>query len=617
MKRLLLALLTMASLCASEADQDIFQPTSYSPPASLTIDAGVGLYGIWDFTGATVLGLPASGGLPVGGTTNQVLAKKSATDYDTQWVTPTGGAGTPAGINMQVQFNDNGVFGASTKFTFNKTSGATQINGDLTVGQFGSYRDLYAQYINVSGAFQGNGAIPTGGGLGQVLAKTDASDYDVGWVTPSTGGTATPGGATTQVQFNDAGAFNGDAGLTYDKAGKILTVGTQIKTTTAFGGIVFNAAGSDGLLNVTTNHEVGLFLGSGVVMDYQGGQLVVTIASNYALGWTASGGANGLPDIALRRNAAGVLEVDNGTAGTFADLKVKNLIASGAVTGNGSVPTGGGTGQVLGKNTATNYDLGWITPPTGSGLPTGGNTGQLLTKKSAANGDAQWSDPKVTTRVIMLTSGSGTYTPSNGGCKALFVECMGAGGGSAGSLGTATPTAAASGGGGGGSYGAKYILGPAVNYTYVIGVGGTAGTATPTAGGNGGDTTFGATTPITGFGGGGSAIPTAGTNTVISGVSGPPNGNPATCNCDLYISGNAGMPGMRYNNAGAASAYGGFGGGSHWGGNVWSSSATNANGVSGVGWGYGAGASGGASINATGRTGATGNDGAIRITEIY
>jgi len=31
-------------------------------------------------------------GVPVGGTTNQVLAKSSATDYATQWVTPSGGA---------------------------------------------------------------------------------------------------------------------------------------------------------------------------------------------------------------------------------------------------------------------------------------------------------------------------------------------------------------------------------------------------------------------------------------------------------------------------------------------------------------------------------------------
>jgi hypothetical protein len=36
------------------------------------------------------------------------------------------------------------------------------------------------------------------------------------------GGSGTPGGSDTQVQFNDGGTFGGDAGLTYDKTNNIL-----------------------------------------------------------------------------------------------------------------------------------------------------------------------------------------------------------------------------------------------------------------------------------------------------------------------------------------------------------------------------------------------------------
>ena len=57
------------------------------------------------------------------------------------------------------------------------------------------------------------------GSAGQVLI-TDGGGT-LSWSTLSTG---TPGGSTTQVQFNDAGAFGGDAGLTYDKTNDILTV---------------------------------------------------------------------------------------------------------------------------------------------------------------------------------------------------------------------------------------------------------------------------------------------------------------------------------------------------------------------------------------------------------
>ena len=42
------------------------------------------------------------------------------------------------------------------------------------------------------------------------------------------GGAATPGGADTQVQFNDGGALGGDAGLTYDKTTDKLTVAGDI-----------------------------------------------------------------------------------------------------------------------------------------------------------------------------------------------------------------------------------------------------------------------------------------------------------------------------------------------------------------------------------------------------
>ena len=42
------------------------------------------------------------------------------------------------------------------------------------------------------------------------------------------GGSGTPGGATTQVQFNNAGAFGGDAGLTYNAATDALTLGGEL-----------------------------------------------------------------------------------------------------------------------------------------------------------------------------------------------------------------------------------------------------------------------------------------------------------------------------------------------------------------------------------------------------
>ena len=58
-------------------------------------------------------------------------------------------------------------------------------------------------------------------GAGQAAQGVDASGNAQGCFTPAGGGT--PGGATTQVQFNDGGVFGGDAGLTYNKTTDVLT----------------------------------------------------------------------------------------------------------------------------------------------------------------------------------------------------------------------------------------------------------------------------------------------------------------------------------------------------------------------------------------------------------
>jgi hypothetical protein len=45
------------------------------------------------------------------------------------------------------------------------------------------------------------------------------------------GGGGTPGGADTQIQFNDGGAFAGDSGFTFDKTNNALTLGGATVTT--------------------------------------------------------------------------------------------------------------------------------------------------------------------------------------------------------------------------------------------------------------------------------------------------------------------------------------------------------------------------------------------------
>jgi hypothetical protein len=65
------------------------------------------------------------------------------------------------------------------------------------------------------------------------------------------------------------------------------------------------------------------------------------------LGWTGSGAGNPI-DTGFYRNTAGVVEVNNGTAGTYRDLKADELNAVTGFQVNGAAPnnyelTGNGT----------------------------------------------------------------------------------------------------------------------------------------------------------------------------------------------------------------------------------------------------------------------------------
>lgn len=63
----------------------------------------------------------------------------------------------------------------------------------------------------------------------QDLAMFDSDSSDIigipTLITTGGGGSTSPGGSDTQVQFNDGGSFAGDAGMVFNKTSNILTVG--------------------------------------------------------------------------------------------------------------------------------------------------------------------------------------------------------------------------------------------------------------------------------------------------------------------------------------------------------------------------------------------------------
>jgi hypothetical protein len=109
----------------------------------------------------------------------------------------------------------------------------------------------------------------------------------------STSGGVTPGGSNTYVQFNDSGAFGGDAGFTYTKATKTVTMST--------------ASGSDGLSFTTAGAR--LRLGPGTNAYLYSNAAGDTIMAPYRFGASAI-------DLYLGGVAAGSMQMTGG-AGTY------------------------------------------------------------------------------------------------------------------------------------------------------------------------------------------------------------------------------------------------------------------------------------------------------------
>ncbi len=240
------------------------------------------------------------------------------------------------------------------------------------------------------------------------------------------GGSGSPGGSDTQVQFNDSSAFGGDSGLTFNKTTNALTVGGATVTTSApilnmtqtwnDSGVTFNAlslvvtntaSSSDSTLvdfRTSSNSAILQFSRTATLLVY-GGQSVSLDGNNgrvsaveiltggqgayiqntelgmrasYQLTWYSSTTGYGTPDTSLGRNAAGVVEVTNGTPNTYRDILARGVRSNAVAFTNaigspvegtiqaftdsssatwGATITGGGANHVLGYFNGTNWTV--------------------------------------------------------------------------------------------------------------------------------------------------------------------------------------------------------------------------------------------------------------------
>ena len=160
---------------------------------------------------------PAGPGVAAGGTTGQILRKKSDADYDTEWVTQQGGGGTGTDYQFSVDATNTGEpgtdaavsvrqEGAEVGFTFTVPRGAVGPAG--ADGKDGAPGAPGAPGKDGAPGAQGEQGPPgpagqdgaegpqgpagpgvaAGGTTGQVLVKSSDADYDTEWADPQGGG---------------------------------------------------------------------------------------------------------------------------------------------------------------------------------------------------------------------------------------------------------------------------------------------------------------------------------------------------------------------------------------------------------------------------------------------
>lgn len=324
-------------------------PTGPQGPKGDTGDTGPqGATGPTGATGATGPQGPqgpagADGvGVPVGGTTGQVLAKTSATDYATGWVTPFSGAyadltGKPTNVSSFT--NDSGYITGITSGNVTTALGYTPANkaGDTFTGNVGvgAAPDVYT----------GRSSLSVSGSTGGIITLQVAGTQKMRLYTGSGGSTVGTLSGGIDILTGDASAIsfspNGSEKARFDSSGN-LGIGTSSPSNKLHVNGVSGAATIR--ISDSTNGTLG-FLGSASGL--------MTGAPATSLGLRAEGGLR----LSGSGNATDVAITSGGSVGIGTASPANKLHVSGASYVSDNSFVGPSAGYWAGGNNSTN--VGW------------------------------------------------------------------------------------------------------------------------------------------------------------------------------------------------------------------------------------------------------------------
>ena len=245
----------------SALNANITGTTNLSGPVIITNTGTLTSLGNINFTSAPNVTLGTVANLHIsGGVAGYFLRTDGAGNLS--WTAGGGGGnGTPGGNTTEVQFNDNGTFGASANFVFNPfnyTIIVDNINTKVTNANTSLVSNLSAN-LKTNTTISGNLTLPANvnattsanislgsvtnvhieGGVNGYVLQTDGAG-NLSWTAGGGGGNGVPGGSNTQIQYNDTGVFGGSAFLTFNENTNTFQVaGNLIANTTQIGAGVY------------------------------------------------------------------------------------------------------------------------------------------------------------------------------------------------------------------------------------------------------------------------------------------------------------------------------------------------------------------------------------------
>jgi len=203
---------------------------------------------------------------------------------------------------------------------------------------------------------------------------------------PPSGGGGSPGGADTNVQYNDGGSFGGEAAFTYNKTTDTLTA---VNMAAAFTGNLTGNA--DTVTNATLTTALTVDTGTLTLTANVANTSVLTIGA----GASSVSGANTGDQTNVTGTSATVTGATQAAITTCAALTTSGALAAGSIaSGFGTIATGNSiTGSVLVATGTASLTLGTASSATGQIIlqdAGGANTVTIQPGASAASVTYTW-----------------------------------------------------------------------------------------------------------------------------------------------------------------------------------------------------------------------------------